>query len=143
MTDLQKQQITQMRVQGKKYAEISDSLGIALGTIKAFCSRKLPKTADIPDPVITIQITEGNCKRCGRPLINTSGHRQKTFCSPSCQRKYWQEHKELLQHSSLVTITCPTCGKQFSDYAGHRRKYCSHACYISSRYGKADAHESE
>ncbi len=68
MTDLQKQQITQMRVQGKKYAEISDSLGIALGTIKAFCSRKLPKTADIPDPVIPIQITEGNCKRCGRPL---------------------------------------------------------------------------
>lgn len=93
MTDLQKQQITQMRVQGKKYAEISDSLGIALGTIKAFCSRKLPKTADVPESVIPIQITEGNCKRCGRPLINTSGHRQKTFCSPSCQRKYWQEHK--------------------------------------------------
>ena len=29
MTDLQKQQITQMRMQGKKYVEISDSLGIA------------------------------------------------------------------------------------------------------------------
>lgn len=137
MTDLQKQQITQMREQGRTYSEISESLSIAVGTIKAFCSRKAPKASAVPVPVVQATITEGRCKRCGQPLINTPGHRQKTFCSSSCQRKYWQEHKELLRHDSFVTITCPACGKQFSDYAGHRRKYCSHSCYITHRYGGA------
>ena len=137
MTDLQKQQITQMRKQGRTYSEISDSLSIAVGTIKAFCSRKVPKVPVVPAPVGQPKTTEGGCKRCGQPLINTPGHRQKTFCSSVCQRKYWQEHKELLRHGSFVTITCPACGKQFSDYAGHKRKYCSHSCYITHRYGGA------
>lgn len=136
MTDLQKQQITQMRKQGRTYSEISDSLSIAVGTIKAFCSRKVPKAPAFA-PVVQATTTEGYCKRCGQPLINTPGHRQKTFCSSVCQRKYWQENKEMLRHDSFVTITCPACGKQFSDYAGHHRKYCSHSCYITHRYGGA------
>ena len=136
MTDLQKQQITQMRKQGRTYSEISDSLSIAVGTIKAFCSRKVPKAPALA-PVVQAPTTEGYCKRCGQPLINTPGHRQKTFCSSACQRKYWQENKEMLRHDSFVTITCPACGKQFSDYAGHHRKYCSHSCYITHRYGGA------
>jgi len=49
---------------------------------------------------------------------------------------------ERIPEEKLVTLpdggyafTCPACGKQFSDYAGHRRKYCSHSCYITHRYG--------
>ncbi len=73
MTDLQKQQITQMREQGRTYSEISESLSIAVGTIKAFCSRKAPKASAVPVPVVQATITEGRCKRCGEPLINTPG----------------------------------------------------------------------
>ena len=144
MTDLQKQKLTEMRKSGSTYADISAALFLPIGTIKAYFSRNpVRKTVspDIPDD-ITETPTSG-CKRCGQSLINTPGHRQKIFCSTSCQRKYWQEHKEMLHHDSFVTITCPVCGKRFSDYAGHHRKYCSHSCYIADRYGKVDAYESE
>lgn len=143
MTESQKQQITEMRRQGKKYAEISDSLTIPVGTIKAFCSRSHTKPSAASMAVTSVSHEKERCKRCGQPLVNSPGHRQKTFCSAACRRKYWQENTELMRHPSFVTITCPACGKVFSDYAGHRRKYCSHACYIASRYRKADAHESE
>lgn len=143
MTDLQKQQINEMRVNGSSYADISAALSLPIGTIKAYISRK-PAVKAV-DPVVPHDMPEmptGCCKRCGHPLINTPGHRQKTFCSSVCQKKYWQEHKEMLRHSSFITTTCPNCGKTFSDYAGHKRKYCSHACYITHRYGGV-SYESE
>ena len=85
----------------------------------------------------------GFCKYCGAKLINTPGHRQKSFCSAICQRDFWREHRDLMRHPSFVTTTCPVCGCIFSDYKGHHRKYCSHACYITDRYGKGESNEPE
>ncbi len=151
MTDLQKQQIIEMRTEGKTYADISEILCLPIGTVKAFCSRNAPKNEPLPiasseTEQIQVMIPEDatiGCKRCGQPLVNTPGHRPKTFCSPACQRQYRQEHNELIQHYAVITITCPVCGKAFSDYRSHNRKYCSHSCYIKHRYGKDDVHETE
>lgn len=144
MTDLQKQQIAEMRESGSTYADIAAALSLPIGTIKSYFSRN-PASKTVT-PVILPDIPEmptGCCKRCGQPLNNTPGHRQKTFCSSECQRLYWREHPELMNHTAIIQKRCPSCGKEFSDYRGHSRKYCSHACYIEYRYRREDTHESE
>ena len=57
----------------------------------------------------------------------------KSFCSRFCQQLHWREHPELMNHTAIILKRCPACGKVFSDYQGHSRKYCSHACYIEYR----------
>lgn len=140
MTDLQKQQITEMRESGIGYGQIAITLQISESAVKSFCRRHL----NVKQPlVITETLHADCCKRCGEKLINTPGHRQKTFCSSSCQQKYWWKNRALMQHPSFVTNTCPVCGQIFSDYAGHKRKYCSHACYITDRYRKGETDETD
>ena len=136
MTEAQKQQIMELREKGFVFADIAKELGISVNSVKSFY-RRHTCTAPAETPH-----SENLCKQCGAELVNTPGHRQKIFCSPVCRQKYWLEHGEQMQHNSLVTINCPVCGRAFSDYKGHHRKYCSHACYISHRYGGA-AYESE
>lgn len=147
MTDLQKQKVTEMRESGCTYADISAALSLPIGTIKAYFSRNPTSKTVSPALDIPHEISEkpmdNCCKYCGEPLVNTPGHRQKTFCSAVCQRKFWQEHRDLMRHPSFVVTTCPACGHIFSDYAGHKRKYCSHTCYIEARYRKGDANETE
>ncbi len=143
MTDLQKQQITEMRENGSTYADIAAALSLPIGTIKSYFSRNPSSKALAPDiPHDMQEISSGCCKRCGQLLVNTPGHRQKTFCSSECQRLYWREHPELMNHTAIIQKRCSSCGKVFSDYAGHKRKYCSHACYITHRYGGV-SYESE
>lgn len=134
MTEIQKQQIQTMRSNGLVFADIAEKLHLSVNSVKSYCRRKaIQKQA----------VTSALCKHCGAVLINTPGHRQKTFCSAACQQKYWWENRNLMQHHALISVTCPACGKSFTAYKGHHRKYCSHTCYIADRYRKADAHESE
>lgn len=157
MTEIQKQQITALRIKGLVFAEIAAKLNLSINSVKSYCRRN----AIVPDATVT-SVSEPEhiekptsdfqpeptyeshttCKLCGEPLVNTPGHRQKTFCSAFCQRKYWRQNKSLMQHPSFITTTCPNCGQTFSDYAGHKRKYCSHSCYITHRYGGV-SYESE
>ena len=123
MTDLQKEKITELRKNGVSISVIAEEMNLSVNSVKSFCRRN------------TVTPVKNVCKRCGQPLINTPGHRQKTFCSAACRQKYWRENSDLINHISFVTLTCPACGEPFSDYKGHHRKYCSHACYIGYRYG--------
>lgn len=130
MTNEQKAKITEMRTSGASYAVIASAVSLSVGTVKAFCSRHITEPK------------EDGCKRCGGEIINTPGHRQRVFCSAECQKLYWREHPEQMKHKATVNHICPSCGKSFIDYAGHHRKFCSHACYIAYRYGGA-VNESE
>jgi endogenous inhibitor of DNA gyrase (YacG/DUF329 family) len=125
MTDLQKEKITELRKNGESISSIAEKMNLSVNSVKSFCRRK------------DVSPMKDGCKRCGQPLVNTPGHRQKTFCSASCRQKYWRENSNLIKHISFVSLICPACGKTFSDYKGHHRKYCSHACYIGHRYGGA------
>lgn len=131
MTEKQKLKVHDMRSDGFSYAAISAAMDIPVGTVKSFCSRHL------------IETTATGCKQCGKKLINTAGHRQKIFCSPDCRKKYWKEHTSLINRKTAVTTVCAGCGAVFADYAGRKRKYCSHACYINHRYKGGDDGESE
>lgn len=134
MTEIQKQQIQSMRSNGLVFADIANKLHLSVNSVKSYCRRNAIQKQDV---------TSALCKHCGAVLINTPGHRQKIFCSAACQQKYWWENRNLMQHHALISVTCPACGKSFTAYKGHHRKYCSHTCYIADRYRKADAHESE
>ena len=157
MTEIQKQQITALRTKGLVFAEIANQMNLSINSVKSYCRRNeiVPDiTATIVSEPEHIDETTADvlsesacesrttCKLCGETLVNTPCHRQKTFCSTVCQRKFWWEHRDLMRHPSFVATTCPACGQTFSDYAGHKRKYCSHACYIIHRYGGA-SHEPE
>ena len=139
MTDLQKQKITEMRAIGIGYGKIAVTLQVPESAVKSFCRRHVNTAATQNKPILALNC----CKYCGAELINTPGHRQKSFCSAICQRDFWREHRDLMRHPSFVTTTCPVCGCVFSDYKGHHRKYCSHACYITDRYGKGESNEPE
>ena len=132
MTDTEKRTAEKLRAEGYSYNMISKTLGISLSTVKSHIRRK---TKIVPHPQ-TDSPSGILCKRCGATLVNTPGHRQKIFCSKSCQERYWREHRDISLCESLVSCTCAGCGKEILDYKGKHRKYCSHKCYIAVRYGR-------
>lgn len=121
MTDLQKKQIAAMRKQKATYAEISEALGIPVGTIKNYCYRY--------GLTVSTQSNKPRCKNCGAELTNTPKARPRLFCSDRCKQTWWNGHRSERTSSKIVPHTCPTCGKMFADYSGANRKYCSQECY--------------
>ena len=125
MTNSQTEQILIMRNKGYGYKKIAKELDISENTVKSVMRRKTD---------------EPHCKNCGAFLQNTSGHRQKTFCSAKCRYAYWRKN-----NCSKVTVksVCLNCGTEFFDYSYRNRKYCSHSCYISNRYKGENENETE
>ena len=133
MTENQKEQIACMRLAGESYAAIAATLELSRNTIKSFCQRNV---AVVPVP----QKHDEKCEMCGNALTQTPGYRKRRFCSDACRMAWWNAHQSVIGGQTKVEYTCATCGKSFTDYPIHKRKYCSHACYIAHRYG-VDQHE--
>jgi len=70
-------------------------------------------------------------------IMQYPGCREKKFCSAECRNKFWNIHIGDEKRKKMETYTCPNCGKTFYAYPGKLRKYCSHGCYIESRFGGA------
>ena len=121
MTDLQKKQIAAMRNHKATYAEISEALGIPVGTIKNYCYRY--------GLTVSTHSNKPRCKNCGAELTNTPKSRPRLFCSDRCKQTWWNKHRHERTSAKIVPHTCPTCGKLFADYSGANRKYCSQECY--------------
>jgi endogenous inhibitor of DNA gyrase (YacG/DUF329 family) len=132
MTEIQKEQIHEMRRHGCTYRYIADALSLKEGTVKTYCVRAAKKG------LLTLAkpIEESSCKQCGTHIEQVPKRKRKTFCSKACSQKWWNTHLYLVDCSSkaLYHFTCPTCGKQFFAYGNADRKYCSHGCYINARY---------
>ena len=105
-----KKQALKLRDEGKSYSEISSLLSI-------------PR----PKVVSIIQRSENCCKECGKPIIQTKGHRQKKFCSTLCRVRY---HRSM---SQLHKKKCLCCSKEFY-YVNSNRKFCSAKCYTNYRF---------
>jgi len=41
-----------------------------------------------------------------------------------------------LDKKAIYNIICANCGTEFEAYGNKDRKFCSHNCYIASRFGK-------
>ena len=120
MTDEQKEIIRKMRKQNETYATISDVVGIPTGTIKSYCHRH-NRTLKNANSVI--------CKSCGKDIIIKPKIKPRLFCCDQCRQKWWNAHRTSHQSRKIQIFTCAVCGKEFMDYIGANRKYCSKTCY--------------
>ena len=132
MTDKQRTQIKDYRKEGYGYKKISQLTGVCENTVKSFCRRNgLGGNAGS----MKLASNESLCKCCGVPVKQTPGRKQKIFCSDHCRNKWWNAHLSLVNRKAYYEYTCPTCGKVFTVYGNANRKYCSHECYITNRFG--------
>jgi len=132
MTTPQKDKIILLRGKGESYARIAAALNISENTVKSFCRRNnLGKdsitTDDTQNPLI--------CKQCGNELIQTLGRKQRLFCTFNCRMAWWKANPEHITRKAVYSFVCLFCKKEFTVYGNKNRKYCSHACYISTRFG--------
>lgn len=117
MTDLQKEQILEMRSRGCGCTQIAAELGISRNTVKSYCRRHKAHV----------------CLRCGKPVSARA-----KFCSAACRAAWWREHNKKTYPRTVYRLVCRNCGAVFESPGDRRRKYCSHACYIADRFGKKD-----
>ena len=130
MTDSTKTAIIKMRENGDSFSHIAKTLNIPESTVKSFYRRHNKNSAQ---PTTETSLSASYCENCGSPITQHPHRRHKRFCSDSCRLSWWNKHPDLINRSSANTYTCAHCGKSFTSYAD--RKYCSHECYISHRFG--------
>ena len=134
MDGFQKEQIRNLRREGMSYAKIAKQVDVSRDAVISFCRRNGLQEIKKPIPVVNTDAADV-CRECGKPLIQVDGMKRRVFCSKECRIKWWKEHPERLNQKAVYQYTCPHCGKPFSAYGNSKRKYCSHACYISDRFG--------
>lgn len=127
MTNEQKNIIHKMRMQNETYAVISNAVGMPIGTIKSYCHRH---NAAFKSTNSTI------CKNCGADIKDKPKAKPRLFCCGQCRQKWWNAHRANRHSEKLQSFTCTICGKEFVDYIGAKRKYCSQTCY--KRRGEID-----
>ena len=134
MDGIQKEQIRNLRGEGLSYAEIARQVDVSRDAVISFCRRN--GLQEIKKPRTAVKTAVGDvCRECEKPLVQVVGMKRRVFCSKECRVKWWKEHPERLNQKAVYQYSCPHCGKPFSAYGNSKRKYCSHACYISDRFG--------
>ena len=140
MTPEEKTKIITLRNAGIGYQQIAEILGMKVNTVKTFCSRNgLTSTANKDPDMVFPGVYRKVCKNCGEFFLQYPGHREKMFCCSDCRNKWWNAHISQIKRDSMYEYTCPVCGKKFNAYKNRNRKYCSHACYITARFGDKNA----
>lgn len=136
MTEDEKASIAKMRMASIPYTQIAIELGMSVNTVKAYCQRHGIKTGQEQEPSPDDAISPDACKLCGRRLLKRAGRKPRLFCSELCRRNWWRDHgNRAINRRTFYDTPCTGCGRTFQSYGNDKRKYCSHACYIKTRYG--------
>ena len=142
MTDAEKQQIQELRINGDGYKAISTVLGVSRDIIRGYCKRN---GLDGDSKLISLNLEEKKsqnliCTCCSKPIKQMKHGRIRRFCSEECRRKWWKENddKRNKKEGAIYKYICPCCKKEFECYGNKKRKYCSHGCYIKSRFCDGD-----
>jgi endogenous inhibitor of DNA gyrase (YacG/DUF329 family) len=138
MTSEEKEKIRELRLKGMGYKGIAALLGLSRDNVRGFCKRN---SLDGDSCVVSLNVEEKIkrnvlCAYCVKPIKQKYQGRTRRFCSEECRRKWWNENqdKRIRKETATYKYTCPHCGKEFSCYGNKKRKYCSHGCYIKSRF---------
>lgn len=138
MTDVERQKITELRINGVGYKAIAASLGMNRSNVRRFCQRHGIAGDSV---VVALNLEEQKnssmiCLQCYKALKQTSRGRTRKFCSEECRRNWWRLHPEARQKNekARVKLTCHHCAEEFESYGNTLRKFCSHNCYIKSRF---------
>ena len=121
MTTDEKNLILKMRKENKSYKEIAEATGKSRSSIISIILREEKK----PD---------NKCLFCGKNVVQTKGHRQKSFCDSKCRMKYWLANG----CSNKKIHKCKKCGKEFYGYESQHPSFCSKNCFYNYRRGHAD-----
>ncbi len=137
MNDMQKSQIINMRAEGIGYVKIAKRMGLSENTVKSFCRRNnLTKSeATHPLPTLNNVSAEHFCLQCGKLVEQNDKRKLKKFCSDKCRMAWWNSNRDKVKHKKSTMLECQNCHKYFMVYGNSIRKYCSHACYITDRFG--------
>lgn len=136
MTDEEKNRVLELRASGRGAKAISKELSLSENTVKAFLRRHPFKDVPIQPEAIKYKESDApRCKMCGKIVTRYEGKRPRLFCSDSCRNHWWKEHPELINKKAIYEYECVYCHKPFTAYGNSTRKYCSHECYVSDRYG--------
>lgn len=131
MNDTQRKAITDLRLKGCSYLQISIKVGISENTVKTFCRRNNLKAENITS---AIETKKGVCECCGKTTILTVGKKPKRFCSSKCRNKWWNANLDKVNKKAHYDFICIHCKKPFTAYGNKDRKYCCHECYVADRY---------
>lgn len=134
MTSNQKQRISTLRARGWGYKAIAKDLGLTENCVKKYCQRNQMAGCHVKVKPDAARETEMCCLQCGQPLRTMKTGRHRKFCGDACRMAWWHSHPEQIAHKAVYAYVCPACGKAFSAYGNSRRKYCSHVCYVTSRF---------
>lgn len=74
------------------------------------------------------------CRNCKTPVLQTSGRKEKKYCSDACRIQWWNRNKYKIPRKTVHAFRCSTCGREFFSYGNTKRKYCSRDCYFSGRF---------
>ena len=133
MTNEQRSKITDMRRQGCGYTAIANAVGLSKDSVKAFC-RNHSLSGVKAEANTSVEPATDVCFNCGATLTHVPGAKRKKFCCDACRQAWWNTHPEQVKRKANYDYVCPACGNHFTAYGNAHRKYCSHACYIASRY---------
>lgn len=138
MTEIEKQQIHDLRLKGIGYKAIAAVLGISRDSIRGYCIRN---GLDGDSKVVAMNVEDRIknhllCACCNKPIKQNNRGRTRKFCSDECRRKWWKDNPQARtkKESATYKFTCPHCGQEFTSYGNTKRKYCSHNCFIRSRF---------
>ncbi|MCK9479286.1 MAG: RNA polymerase subunit sigma-70 [Firmicutes bacterium] len=139
MTKYQKNMIIDCRTKGMGYKAIGNVLGLSRDIVRGFCKRcGLDGAASVMQKNIDINKEHGFlCSCCNKPIKQPQVGRRRRFCSDECRRDWWKENigKGSPKETAMYKLTCTFCKKEFTSYGNKSRKYCSHECYITDRFG--------
>lgn len=136
MTNEEKSRIAEMRKNGMGYKRIAQALGLSEGTIKTFCHRNgMASVSAEAVKTSSPDVPQKPCQYCGAMIPQYPGRKEKKFCSDDCRNRFWNRNLAHVKRKSMSEYTCPSCGRPFSAYGKRNRKYCSHGCYITDRFG--------
>lgn len=133
MTDEAKKTISELRIQGLGYKKIAKETDLNAGTVKSYCIRHGLGRGALP--VKPNMLPTKPCDYCGGVVTLYPGRKVPRFCCSACRIKWWNRHLSESNHGCILKYECPACGKVFRAYEKRHRKYCSHSCYITARFG--------
>ncbi len=138
MTEEQRKSIFELRSRGLGYKAVARELSLSSDTVKGYCKRH---HLNGPSEVVklNIEVMEDNkiiCPQCKKKIMQKARGRTRRFCSDKCRRKWWNENPQdrKKKETAIYKYICPHCGEEFTCYGNKKRKYCSHECYIKSRF---------
>jgi endogenous inhibitor of DNA gyrase (YacG/DUF329 family) len=138
MTEIEKQQIHDLRLKGIGYKAIAAVLGISRDSIRGYCIRN-GLDGDSKAVAINVEDRVKNhllCACCNKLIKQNDRGRTRRFCSDECRRKWWNDNPQARnkRESATYKFICPHCGQEFTSYGNKKRKYCCHNCFIKSRF---------